>query len=98
MKGLRATPPEAIGFPISRIRDYNSGEIRDTASGQISSTGLPPSNMLFYELADGSTAIVRPSGTEPKVKLYIMAQGADAKACDAAFSSIKDALGELVQP
>ena len=53
--------------------------------------------MLFYELAGGSKAIVRPSGTEPKVKLYLMAQGDSAAACDDALAAIKAALLELVK-
>jgi len=98
MKDLRANPPAEIGFKIDRIRDYNSGEILDVASGNVSSTGLPSSNMLFYELADGSNAIVRPSGTEPKVKLYIMAQGANEEASDNALEAIKAGLLEIVKP
>ena len=98
MKELRANPPASLGFEINRIRDYDSGEIRDMASGEISSTGLPASNMLFYELADGSNAIIRPSGTEPKVKLYIMAQGPDDASSDKALEAIKAGLLDVVKP
>ena len=97
MKKLREEPPSEIGFAIEKIRDYDSGLITDTATGQTAPTGLPTSNMLFYELAGGSKAIVRPSGTEPKVKLYLMAQGTDAESCDAALQSVKSALLELVK-
>jgi phosphoglucomutase len=53
--------------------------------------------MLFYELAGGSKAIVRPSGTEPKVKLYLMAQGDSAASCESALQTIKDALLGIVK-
>ena len=97
MKQLREEPPAEIGFAIERIRDYDSGVITETATGSTSPTGLPGSNMLFYELAGGSKAIVRPSGTEPKVKLYLMAQGADAASCDAALDTVKAALLKIVK-
>ena len=97
MKQLRDEPPAEIGFPIEKIRDYSSGLITDVATGETAPTGLPSANMLFYELAGGSKAIVRPSGTEPKVKLYLMAQGGDEEGCDIALNAIKAALLELVK-
>ena len=97
MKQLRAEPPAEIGFPIEKIRDYSSGLITDIATGATAPTGLPSANMLFYELAGGSKAIVRPSGTEPKVKLYLMAQGDDAAGCDSALGAIKEAMLRLVK-
>ncbi|MGX8774452.1 MAG: hypothetical protein ACSW8G_05285, partial [Bacillota bacterium] len=60
-------------------------------------TGLPSTNMLFYDLAGGSKAIVRPSGTEPKVKLYLLAQGSDAASAGAALETIKSALLGIVR-
>ena len=101
MKELRADPPDKLGLPILRIRDYESGIVTEVADAdadpQTYPTGLPGSNMLFYELDGGSNAIIRPSGTEPKIKLYIMAQGADEAACDAALETIKTALIDLLQ-
>jgi len=97
MKILRDEPPAEIGFPIEKIRDYSTGLITDASTGETSPTGLPSANMLFYELAGGSKAIVRPSGTEPKVKLYLMAQGGDEEGCDIALDAIKTALLALVK-
>ncbi len=97
MKQLRSEPPSEIGLPIERIRDYSSGVITEKNTGRTEPTGLPSTNMLFYELAGGSKAIVRPSGTEPKVKLYLLAQGDDADSCDAALATIKTALTALVK-
>lgn len=97
MKALRAEPPKAIGMPIIDVRDYQSGIITELADGSTRPTGLPGTNMLFYDLEGGSSAIVRPSGTEPKIKLYIMARGDDADSCAAALESIKAALKEIVK-
>ena len=97
MKQLRDEPPAAIGFQVLRVRDYSTGLITDVDTGATVPTGLPAANMLFYELDGGSKAIVRPSGTEPKVKLYLMAQGSDAERCDIALEAIKTAMFRLVK-
>lgn len=77
MEGLRKAPPVAFaGLRVTRIRDYESGQILDKTSGETLPTGLPHSNVLFYDLEEGCSLIVRPSGTEPKIKLYVMARGA----------------------
>ncbi|MDD5921923.1 MAG: alpha-amylase family glycosyl hydrolase [Eubacteriales bacterium] len=79
MKKIRENPPEMLGgLRVLRIRDYQSGLITDIDHKEAEPTGLPESNVLFYELEDGNTAVIRPSGTEPKVKLYLMTRG-DAK-------------------
>gem|GEM_PF-3545 len=95
MEALRKEPPAEVGLPIVRIRDYQTGDITTCESGAVEPTGLPQSNVLFYDLADGCSAIVRPSGTEPKIKLYVMARGADAEECNANFEKIK-AAGEAL--
>lgn len=97
MKELRNSPPREIGFPIKKIRDYDTGIITDVETGNTEPTGLPTSNMLFYELTGGSKAIVRPSGTEPKVKLYLMAQAESQDRCDLALETIKAALLQIVK-
>ena len=61
-----------------RDRDYWDGKCVDCVSGAVSAMELSGSNVLRYELADGTSVIVRPSGTEPKIKVYILAQGKDA--------------------
>ena len=73
MRSLRNTPPTAFaGIEIAKVRDYQSGKVADVKTGEETVTGLPNADVLFYELEDGSSVIVRPSGTEPKLKLYIM--------------------------
>ena len=73
MDGLRNTPPSHIGgLGIIRCRDYSTGEITQLANGAKEPTNLPLSNVLYFELEGDCAVIVRPSGTEPKVKVYLM--------------------------
>ena len=84
MKRLRQTPPaEIAGVAVSVRKDYADGTAVDCATGAASPMELHGSNVLRYELADGTTILVRPSGTEPKIKVYILTQGRDAAERDA---------------
>ena len=84
MKDLRENPPAEIsGVKVVTRKDYTDGSVVDCATGAKSTMELSGSNVLRFELADGTTILVRPSGTEPKIKVYILTQGADAAACDA---------------
>ena len=84
MKSLRQTPPAEIsGVAVVRRKDYTDGSVVDCATGAVSEMELKGSNVLRYELADGTTILVRPSGTEPKIKVYILTQGKDATERDA---------------
>ncbi len=72
MADIRGKTIEQIGnMSVTATRDYSTGVIK-YADGRVSPTGLPTSNMLYYELEGGSAVIVRPSGTEPKIKAYIL--------------------------
>ena len=83
MAGLRANPPKEIGGEsVKTWKDYKDGSVVDAATGDRTQMELSGSNVLRYELADGTSVIVRPSGTEPKVKVYILAQGASRQDCD----------------
>lgn len=76
LKTLRSEPLKMIGGKkVLRIRDYGAETILDMESGVKSETGLPVSDVLYYELEDGSWICVRPSGTEPKIKLYSGVRG-----------------------
>jgi hypothetical protein len=66
---------ELGGSRVVSVRDYKSGVITDTVTGKTDSTGLPSSDVLYYENAKGDVAVVRPSGTEPKLKLYYLVNG-----------------------
>ncbi len=82
MANLRANPPKEIGGEaVKTWKDYKGGSVVDAATGGKTTMELSGSNVLRYELADGTSVIVRPSGTEPKVKVYILAQGASQADC-----------------
>ena len=84
MKRLRTAPPADIaGVTVVTRKDYQDGTATDCATGRVTAMELKGSNVLRYELTDGTTILVRPSGTEPKIKVYILTKGADAADRDA---------------
>lgn len=93
MSALRANLPAQVGtVAVARVRDYQDDTIVDLASGEKKTygKGQGPSNILYFEMADGSVVVVRPSGTEPKIKLYIMVKGADQAACGAKVKGFQE--------
>ena len=84
MADLREKPPvEIAGVAVKEQKDYKDGSVVCVECGGKSQMELSGSNVLRYEMADGTSLIVRPSGTEPKVKVYILANGESKEACDA---------------
>ncbi len=84
MQSLRAQPPVEIGgVTVAQYKDYSDGTVCDAATGAITPMPLSGSNVLRFELTDGTHIVVRPSGTEPKIKVYILTKGADAAERDA---------------
>ncbi len=78
MSSLRANPPKKIaGLEVTKVSDYLTGVSTDTKSGAQEKITLPKSNVLAFSLPDGNSAIIRPSGTEPKIKVYVTAVGKD---------------------
>ena len=78
MRDLRANPPREIsGVKVAQWKDYSDGSVVDAETGEKSAMELSGSNVLRYELADGTTILVRPSGTEPKIKVYVLTRGKD---------------------
>ncbi len=76
MDTLRANAPAEIGkYQVTAVRDYKKDTITDVKTGAVKPTGLPSSNVLYYELTDDAWVCVRPSGTEPKVKFYLGVKG-----------------------
>ena len=83
MDGLRTAPlSEIAGVEVVTRRDYADGTEETVATGEKTAMELRGSNVLRYHLADGTDLIVRPSGTEPKVKVYILAKGESQSECD----------------
>ena len=69
------TPTEVGGYKVTSARDYKLDTIKNMATGEVKPTGLPSSNVLYYDLEDGAWICVRPSGTEPKIKFYFGVKG-----------------------
>ncbi len=78
MKALRDNPPATIGgVAVSLVGDYSKCRITNVKTGDVTDTGLIPSDVLYYTLENGDKVIVRPSGTEPKIKIYFLCHGDD---------------------
>lgn len=76
MSESRKNPPKKLGgFEVLAVRDYKEDTRTDMLTGAVEKTGLPPSNVIYYELADNAWCCVRPSGTEPKIKYYFGVKG-----------------------
>ena len=91
MDTLRSNPPTSIGGEeVIRLRDYLDGSIAVNGLGKVDRTPFFGSNVLYFELADGSSFIVRPSGTEPKIKVYLLVRGEDEAACQAKIDRYND--------
>ena len=83
MTSLRESVPTSFGgYKVRLYADYSTGEVTDVVSGDVSPTNQPKSDVLYYTLENGDKIIVRPSGTEPKIKIYILAHGDDIEALD----------------
>ncbi|MGE4354172.1 MAG: phospho-sugar mutase, partial [Oscillospiraceae bacterium] len=84
MNTLRENPPKEIsGTSVLRLKDYQNGTITVPELGVVGNTDIKDSNVLYFDLSDGCAFIVRPSGTEPKIKVYILARGENSEDCSA---------------
>ena len=93
---LKTLPVKAFGdFAVEAVRDY-SADVRRTADGRTQPLNIPKCNCVYYELAGGSFVCVRPSGTEPKLKLYYSVRAADEAAAEAALAELKAAAANLL--
>ena len=91
MKNLRENPPKDIaGFKTLNVLDYSTSVNTELSSGNTEEIKLPKSNVLSYRLEGGAGAIVRPSGTEPKIKIYISSIGDDLDGAIATAKTIGD--------
>ena len=86
MSRARSNPPKTLGgLKVLAVRDYKEDIRKDLVTGETAPTGLPSSNVLYYELENNAWCCVRPSGTEPKIKYYFGVKG----------SSLEDAAQKL---
>ena len=82
MAKLREQPPvQILGCDVLRMRDYADGSVFVKDLGKVDRTPFAGSNVLYFELADYTDFIIRPSGTEPKIKVYILTRGANSEEC-----------------
>lgn len=97
METLRKNPPaEFAGHKVVSARDYKKDTIVDIATGEVKPTGLPQSNVLYYDLTDDAWVCVRPSGTEPKVKFYYGVKGTSLEDADQKSEAMGKAVLALV--
>ena len=95
MAGLRDNPPTEIGgMKVTAVRDYLKGT--RTADGKAEPTGLPASDVLYFELEKGCWVCIRPSGTEPKIKLYVNSNAADKATAEELNKTLREASEKLM--
>ena len=88
MQSLRDNPPKTLGgVAVAKSGDFKTGVVTTLSTGETESTGQPSSDVLYYTLENEDKIIVRPSGTEPKIKIYVLAHGVDAESTDAKVSA-----------
>lgn len=98
MNTLRENAPAEIGaYKVTKVRDYKNNTITDVATGAVSETGLPSSNVLYYEMTDGAWVCVRPSGTEPKVKFYLGVKGTSLEDADVKSASLSKEVHAMIE-
>ena len=96
METIRNHPPKELGgLKVLKFRDYKKNFIRDIKTKKETETGLPESNVLYYDLEDNAWCCVRPSGTEPKVKFYMGVKGNTEKEADTKLEKLKKAVMKL---
>ncbi len=94
LDGMRASIPNELGgVSVKTFGDYNAEVFIDVASGEHTPTGLPRANMLYFKLENGDVVIVRPSGTEPKVKFYFLVIAANEQEADTRILGYRNSLG-----
>ena len=98
MNTLRENAPKEVGgLKVLAARDYKTDTIQDFVTGETRPTGLPKSNVLYYELEDDAWVCVRPSGTEPKVKFYIGVKGSSMEDADEKSASLGKKVLDMIQ-
>ena len=88
-RARQSTPAKLGAFDVLAVRDYKADTRKDLKTGEVTATGLPSSNVLYYELSDNAWCCVRPSGTEPKIKFYVGVKGDTLDGADQMLEELK---------
>lgn len=97
MENFRKNPPKALGgYEVTSVRDYKKNTITEVATSEVKETGLPESNVLYYDMNDGAWLCIRPSGTEPKIKFYYGVKGTSLDDAEAKSKAVGDELMGMV--
>ena len=98
MEQIRANVPETVGnMKVLKFRDYKEDVAKDCVTGAQEPTGLPRSNVLYFDLEDDAWCCIRPSGTEPKIKFYIGVKGSDDKDAQEKLDTLTKAMEALAE-
>ena len=98
MNRLRTNPPKEFdGLKVLKLRDYKADTITDLVTGQVTKTGLPTSNVLYFDIENDSWCCARPSGTEPKIKFYMGIKGVRLEEASAKLASFKEAVVKALE-
>ena len=98
MENIRNNPPKALGdYTVTAFRDYKADTVTEIATGKVTPTGLPKSNVLYFDLDNDGWVCARPSGTEPKIKFYIGVKGNSFADAEEKNKKLTDALMELAK-
>ena len=98
MENMRNNLPEKIGeYTVLEFKDIKLDIAKNMITGEVSKTGLPTSNVLYYELENDAWCCVRPSGTEPKIKLYMGIKADTNEKAEVDLAKLKEAMKELVK-
>ena len=98
LKGIEglAKIQEIAGYKVLKARDYKKDTVQDMETGEVTTTGLPNSNVLYYDMPDGTWLCVRPSGTEPKVKFYYGVKGTSLEDADKKSEEMGEAVLQMI--
>ena len=98
MTNLRENPPKEInGYKVLSFRDYQADTVKDIETGEVKPTGLPKSNVLYFDMPDNVWMCVRPSGTEPKIKFYYGVVGSSLEDADKKSADMAKAVTDMVE-
>ena len=98
VNGLKTlTPATLAGVKVEAVRDYSAGLRKEIATGKVEELDIPKCNCVYYELAGGSFVCVRPSGTEPKLKIYYSLKAESEEKANALLKDMQKSVDELLE-